>query len=227
MSKKKDKNARKKQVNKRLLAQKQKTLMKENLPLQSNVSAFDDLDYEVTFEPLYDGTEVLLPDDVVERKEYIYHHLREDAASFIDELEVLTNTYPQDTTLTNFLSNAYKLVGQSEKYIEYSLATFEANPDYLFGRFQLGLIYIEQKEFVALEKLFDGKFDLKEFCPERSIFHISEVESMLSIAVQYYEHIEDYDKFLACYDVLRQYDPMSPITLKVLPMVLKLRLGLF
>lgn len=227
MSKKKDNNGRKKLVKKRLLAQKQKALMKENAPLQSNISAFDDLDYEVTFEPLYDGTEAQLPDDIVARKEYIYHHLRDDAASFIDELEVLTKTYPQDTTLTNFLSNAYKIAGQSEKYIEYSMAAFDANPDYLFGRFQLGLVYIDQKNFVALEKLFDGKFDLKEFCPERSIFHISEVESMLSIAVQYYAHVEDHDKFLACYEVLRKHDPMSPITLKVLPRVMKLHLGLF
>jgi hypothetical protein len=54
---------------------------------------------------------------------------------------------------------------------------FKKYPDYLFARLNYASILLLKGKFKEIPKLFNSKFDLKQFCPNRDTFHISEVLS--------------------------------------------------
>ena len=224
MSKKKDKNARKKAVKNKELAKKKQA--KARALEQMQVSALDSLNYEITYEPIIDEDAQALPPKLAARKQFIYDNLRETPDDFIDELTALIIEYPQDDALGNYLANAYMLSGNEEQYKEFVKASYQAKPHYLFNRFQMANIYIAEGNFTEVYHVFAGKFDLKALYPERTLFHISEVTSMLAIAVQYYEWAEHDEQFLQCFDILREIEPMSPIMLRMMPRMMQLRFGM-
>jgi len=230
MSKKKDKNSRKKIVKNRSI-KKQGISRKKEMRARS---AIEQLNYKITFDPLLDD-EPDLPADHVKRKEAIYHQLIEFNQNrdlftktleidLADELIALIEKYPADKTLTNYLTNIYKLAGDDKKYIEYTKQCLEKLPDYLYNRFQMGLIYIDERNFQALYELFEGKFDLKTFVPERNVFHVTEATSMFVIAAQYYDWSGDNDAFLFNYELLKELQPNSPILIKLMPKFMMLRM---
>ncbi|MBL4911355.1 MAG: hypothetical protein JKX78_15260 [Alteromonadaceae bacterium] len=224
MSKKKDKNARKKAVKKKQLSQQQKATNKALS--QSEPSALALLNYQITYDPLDDGQPADLPAQLIARKEVIYHHLSDTPAEFIDELKELIEQYPQDKALGNYLANAYKLNGDKQAYIDFTKKAYKNDPDYLFNCFQLALIYMEENNYKGVEEIFAGKFDLKLLFPARDVFHITEVSSMLTIAAHYYQWQNNRVKFLQCFDQLRELDPMSAAVLKLMPTVLKYRFSI-
>ena len=141
-----------------------------------------------------------------------------------DELIKLIEIYPEDNALTNYLANCYKLAGDDERYVEYTKECLEERPSYLYNRFQMALIYIEEENFAALPELFAGKFDLKEFVPERDVFHYTEAISMFAIAAEYYHWTGHDRKFMFNYELLKELQPDSPLLIKLMPKFMTLHL---
>lgn len=233
MSKKKDKNSRKKIVKNRR-ARELAISRKRAISTKSSHAIVDQLNYEITFDPLLDD-ESDFPAEHIECKEAIYHQLikfsqnrdlltEELKIELTDELTVLIEKYPTDKALTNYLANIYKLTGDNKKYIDYTKQCLEELPNYLYNRFQMGHIYIDEGNFTALHDLFDAKFDLKEFVPERNVFHVTEAISMFTIAAQYYDWSGDNDAFLFNYELLQELEPSSPMLIKLMKKFMALRL---
>jgi len=175
-------------------------------PFQPETSALALLNYQITSEPVDEGKPADLPAQLIARKEIIFNNLRDTPAEFIDELKELIEQYPQDKALGNYLANAYKLNGDEQTYIAFAKKAYKNDPNYLFNCFQLALIYIDEDNYTGVEAIFSGKFDLKLLYPERDVFHVSEVSSMLTIAAHYYQWQDNRVKF---YNVLINYASLN------------------
>lgn len=232
MSKKKDKNSRKKAVKKRGLNNQISAVRRK----YEKPYPFNMINYEITGEPLTDD-EPVYPEEYNERKEAIYNRLIQHAqeggfdlalkTKFINDLSGMIEEYPEDNTIKNYLSIVYQLSGDIKKHKDYTKEITESSPEYLFARFQMAIIYLEEEEFTKAYELFDGKLDLKAYLPDRNMFHCTEASSMFAIAVMYYQWSGDDDLFLLNYDLLKAVDASAAALIKVMPHYLTLTLDRF
>ncbi len=209
MSNKKDKNARKKAVKKKLILKKQKAKLYQQLKAMPE---HEKLGYSITWEPLFDEDNIKLPEKIAQRKEYIFNHLAKTPEKFIGELTDLVNEYPEDKGLGNFLVAAHQYNGQSEVFEKEVRAQLARHPKYLFALTQMAELYIKQDEYEQVYQLFGCHFDLKLLYPERNVFHVSEVSATHSIAGRYYAWSGDKEKLLHSYLILSEIAPDSPAT---------------
>lgn len=186
--------------------------------------AIEQLNYEVTWDPIEEEVKASkLPKEVEQQKQAIYHQLQNqdtDIKQLIETLDALCVQYPDDKILSNYLCSAYLMSGDFEKGKQLIKENFEKRPDYLFARMQLAECYLEEKSYDEFYNLFDGKFDLKLLCPERDVFHISEVKSMLSIVAQYAGHTNNEDLFVQHYRALYELDSDDPALLNLMPLLM-------
>lgn len=241
MSRKKDKNSRSKLIKKKANIAKMK---QQQLNSKTQIVEFPQyqpqqiqheikesfcakLPYHISRAPVDDKKEVKLPKKIEQRKKYIFDHLIEQPEELLDELLQLTNDYPQVREFDNYLANCYKLLGNQKAHEDYTLRLFQRHPDYLFGRFQLGLIYVEQERFTELLELFGGKFDLQVLAPERNTFHISEAESFFYIAGHYFAWNDDVTELNHSIGVLNELEPESSMLRGLMSTVLIKRMEKF
>ncbi len=210
MSRKKDKNSRSKLVKKKANIAKMKQKQR-NVNEQQNQSRSlcKDLPYRISESPVVSYQKIELPKEIEQRKRYIFDHLADKPTEFIDELQQLIIDYPQVREFGNYLGNCYRLSGNQSAYEEHTLQLFQHDPSYLFARFQVGLIYLEQEKFTELLELFGGKFDLKALAPERDVFHVSEVESFFYIAGSYFAWNNNLELLDHSVNILLEIEPES------------------
>lgn len=228
MSRKKDKNSRSKLVKKKANIAKMKQKQR-NINEQQNQSRSlcNELPYRISEAPVVTYKEIALPKKIDQRKKYIFDHLIDEPEEFIEELQQLITDYPQVREFGNYLGNCYRLIGNQSAYEAHTLQLFKRDPSYIFARFQVGLIYIEQEKFTELLELFNGKFDLKSLDPERDVFHVSEAISFFYIAGSYFAWNNDLEQLDHSVNILLEIEPESTMTQDLMRTLMVKRMDLF
>lgn len=93
--------------------------------------------------------------------------------------------YPEIPQFLNYLYVWYQERDEREKSREVTLEMINKFPDYLFGKLSLALEYINEGKLTEVEVLLGSSFDIGKLIPQRKVFHISEVTSLLQLAIEY------------------------------------------
>lgn len=110
----------------------------------------------------------------------------------IKKLSDLIVKYPNVALLKNYLTVAYILKDENEKGREAIEWTLAEHPDYLFGKFMKADLYVEDREFEKVKEILGDGLELKELCPDRVWFHISELTEFFTTVIKYYIAIENF-----------------------------------
>ena len=100
--------------------------------------------------------------------------MRRNPKKYTPRLESLIENYPNDPVLYNWLSVAYRLMGEQEKAKDLIQETYRKFPDYLFAKLAYVELCLDEDNLAAIPRILDNKYELKFHYPERTKFHISE-----------------------------------------------------
>jgi tetratricopeptide (TPR) repeat protein len=146
--------------------------------------------YSITYNALNKGH---TPTEMVDSRKA--HDLAQaKGAQVLPKLLKYIEQYPHMPEFMNYLAMYYVNSGNETKSFEVTLQTVERFPNYLFGKTNLALLYLQQKEYEKVLTVIDESFDVKKASPERDLFHISEVRSMALLAIQYFDETEQLEK---------------------------------
>src|SRR5262245_26428207 len=90
--------------------------------------------YQITCEPLHKSPYNVLPPEIEEQSEQLYHLVHSDPRQAIEKLERLIEQYPDVAKLYNFLGVAYQAIGDSERAKQVAEENYRRHPDYLFAK---------------------------------------------------------------------------------------------
>ncbi len=130
----------------------------------------------------------------------------------IAKLTELIIEYPKAPILKNYLSIAYNAKGILSKSIEINNWILAEHPDYLFGKINLAHHYLDKSDFKKVEEIMGKEMDIKALFPERNLFHVGEVTSFLSFAINYFIKIKDMEAAAIRLQILEQLAPNHPDT---------------
>lgn len=171
------------------------------------------LSYGITAEPLPDTQH----DDpaieaVIGDGKEIFDLCHDNPSAAISRLETLLRRFPGSRLLLNWLSRAYLNNGDNEQAEEIVELNYRQNPDYLFARANYAEICSRRGQWDEVERIFDGKFDLKLLYPRRNVFHISEFLALGHIAVRFHIHNGDFEVAENLYKTMRDIAPHHEVT---------------
>lgn len=121
-------------------------------------------------------------------------------------LEQALERCPGTPTLMNWLAKVHLDLGANAKGQELIRLNYELNPNYLFAKMNLLQIFLSDQKFDEATQLLDGKFDLHEMYPDRSIFSVSEFMGYAAAMLQYYLAMDLLDEGAELYDKLSLID---------------------
>jgi tetratricopeptide (TPR) repeat protein len=151
--------------------------------------------YELTEEPLDHGFGQF--DD--QQQENLYNELYKRVFNddkhkkVIKELQKAIEKYPDKAVFYNLLQSAYITAGQIDKADETVLETYRRFPGYLFAKVAYANLLIDEKQFNRVLPVFNGKADLNDLYPERSVFHVTEASALYCTLCRYFLFVGDID----------------------------------
>lgn len=208
MSKKRDKNQRKKQLKNRQTKQFDHDRIKTSTVL-------DELDFKITDDPIEDEEYQNLPVGVQEQLEELYDRAQTAPRGAITELQELLSKYPHIPQIYNYLHAAYMHAGEKTDAIRIMNKNYEKNPTYLFAKLNYSDYLVESGELEKAADVYNGNFDLKELYPDRSMFHVTEVTCFFGVIGYYYAVVGDYSEARKCLRVLNEVSPNHGYTLRL------------
>ena len=197
MSKKRDKNARKKKV-------------KSRSPARTSVHHVDEtmeLDYIITDEPMDTNGSRSLPDEVQDQIEDLYDRIQVSPHGTIKELRELIERYPHMPQLYNYLYAAYQSTGRIFKAKKIMLENLERNPSYLFAKLNYAEYILHKRKFKEFTEVFDNKLTLTSLYPDRKVFHITEAISFNGVIGYYHAMIGEFHQANYHLHVLKSISP--------------------
>ncbi len=195
MSKKRNKNTRKKQIKPRMVS-------KSNIRNAKHVNVLASLDYKITQEAVDDDDVRALPNEIQNKIEDLYERVQVAPRNTIKELLVLIKAYPHIPQLYNYLYVAYSYTGQKNRANKVMKDNYDRNPTYLFAKINYSDYLVKQGEFDKVAEVYDNKLDLAELYPNRDTFHETEVISFNGVIGYYYAMIGEYHNAKHCLSIL-------------------------
>jgi tetratricopeptide (TPR) repeat protein len=208
MSKKRNKNTRKKQIKSRILP-------KHNVSSVKRTNVLASLDYKITQNAVDDDDIRALPNEIQNKIEDLYERVQVSPQNTIKELLVLIKAYPHIPQLYNYLHIAYSYTGQNKKSYKIMKDNYEQNPSYLFAKLNYSDYLVKQGEFDKVPEIYDYKFNLTELYPNRDTFHETEVISFNGVIGYYYAMIGEYDNAKHCLNMLKALSKIHMYTLRL------------
>jgi uncharacterized protein YecA (UPF0149 family) len=141
-----------------------------------------------------------------------YPKIEKGSPAIIKKLQELCSKYPDVPHFKNYLSTAYKVAGKSHKAHEVTKQLSEEHPEYLLGRSNLAIDYIEDDRPEKVPELLGEYLDLKELYPEREKFYPDELLAFHAAAVQYYLAMDDKRQAANHLGVMEELDYDHPRT---------------
>jgi len=142
----------------------------------------------------------------------LYEIAETDPKKALRQIEEFKKIYPNHPEVLNLLSYVYirkKKIRQSDKLIE---ENFKKNPDYLFARINFADLCLRRKKPQKIPELFNHAFSLRDFCPEKNEFHISEFRGFTALMGHYHLQIKKLE-IAECYHYLaHRTSPNHPST---------------
>jgi len=128
------------------------------------------------------------------------------------EVEIFRNNHPDHPEVLNlltYLNVRRKRIRQAERLID---ENFQKNPDYLFARINYADLCLRRKKLQKIPELFNFKFNLRDFRPNKKMFHISEFRGFMVMMGHYHLLIQKREA-AECYHYLaHRVDPQHPNT---------------
>lgn len=209
MSKKKDKNKRKKQL-------KIRKISRSDDKKSNAMNVLSELPFEVTDEPIDDVIYESLPVDVQDQINELYDKIQLSPKAAIGELNDLLIKYPNIPQIYNYLYASYLYSGNKTKALQIMKKNYEVNPSYLFAKLNYSDYLVESGDINQVSDIYGGKFDLKELYPERNIFHITEVTSFYGVVGYYFAMIGEYGLANQFLRILKGVSPQHGYTLRLM-----------
>jgi predicted Zn-dependent protease len=206
MSKKRNKNSRKKKL-------KSRSSPGANA---HHLNHTQELDYIITEEPLVTDNMRALPDEVQEQIHELCDRVRITPHDTIKELMTLIKRYPHIPSLYNFLYTAYANSHQHDKADKIRKGAYELFPDYLFSKMDYADHLVRHGELKKAADVYGNKFELTSLYPDRIIFHKTEVICFHGVTGYYHAMVGQYRNAIHCMDVLDAVSPLHGFTTRLL-----------
>ena len=210
MSKKRNKNSRKKQLKSRTRPGSKVHHVKIN-----DIRVLGSLDYTITDEPVEDEDFRALPEKVQEQIDDLHDLVQVSPLDTIEELQTLIKKYPHIPQLYNYLYTAYEASGQRSRANKIMRKNYDENPSYLFAKINYFEYLINQRKFKKAATIFDHKFHLTSLYPKRDLFHVSEVTAFNGVIGYYHAMTGQYHEAKRCLDILSAVSPVHMQTLRL------------
>jgi tetratricopeptide (TPR) repeat protein len=133
--------------------------------------------------------------------------------TIIDRLTNLVIKFPNSPQLKNFLSVAYNIRGNRQKAREINDRTLTEHPDYLFGKLNLAISFMDKKEYEKVPEILGEMLEINNLYPDRDEFHIGEVSAFYKMAVYYFTAIKNLELAENRFQILVDFDPNHPDTI--------------
>ncbi|HZW30528.1 MAG TPA: hypothetical protein VFF52_07435 [Isosphaeraceae bacterium] len=170
------------------------------------------ISYQITSEPLEDIPPNVLPPEVEEQAERLYHLTTSEPAKAIPELESWLERYPDVAKLSNFLCAAYQATGDNANAQRIARENYRRHPDYLFAKLNYAELCIRQGKLDEIPIIFNNKYDLSMLYPGRTVFHITEFVGFMGVVASYFLAKGDWDQARRYHKMLREVAPDHPTT---------------
>lgn len=183
--------------------------------------------FKITQEPVEEANWAKLPEKDKERLTKIYRQIRKNNTKGLAELIEFKRIYPNVPAICNYLSLAYQVTKQTEKYKAILQETIELFPDYLFGKTALAEYYLSHGEFAKIPALLDHKYGITQHFPAGTdVFHISAVRSLYFVTGRYFAKAGEIEMAYKSYFLLFDMDKNHPMTIKLAQDILLYEAGL-
>lgn len=128
------------------------------------------------------------------------------------DIKELIAEYPHIPQFKNYLSVYYSSNRQLDKAFDVNQQIVKEHPDYLFGKINLALFYLGLRQYEKIPEILGEAMEIKSLYPHRDVFHIEEVVSFYSVAINYFLEIEDIKAAEMRVQILKQLDIDHPKT---------------
>lgn len=193
--------------------------------LPGNVIILPDLTYEITDEPIRDGSIKEPPDEICDILEELHEKIQDRPGEALPELLKLKKRYVNVPVIYNFLFHAYVGTGDVESAESVNRECLARFPEYLFGRVNYAIICLRKGEYAKVPGIFEHKFDLKELYPRRSVFHISEFTYFTGAIAMYFVATGEREMARKLYREMKKIAPDHPMIRELRRMIYPGMLG--
>ncbi len=127
-------------------------------------------------------------------------------------LQELIERHPHNPQLKNLLSVLYVHAGKYRKARELNRRIEAEHPNYLFAKINKAATHLNNKEYDKVPAVLGDTMELRQLCPEREDFFISEFLSFYKMASLYFTGIEDFESAAMRIEMMKQAAPDHPDT---------------
>ena len=145
--------------------------------------------YNLTYDPGFMDRQNHMTPHLKDLIEELYLDIQNGDESVIPLILKLTEKFPKNPQLKNFLSVAYDNAGNIEKREEVNQWILQEHPDYLFGVLNKATSCLLRKEFDQIPEILGENIELKDLYPNREVFHVAEFTSFTKFSIQYFFEI--------------------------------------
>lgn len=144
--------------------------------------------------------------------------------NIISILQKLISYFPEVPQLKNYLLIALDLRGKQLKAQQLSEQIFKDHPDYILGRTNLALSYIQKNNHKKAIELLGESFNLQTLYPDRKCFYKFEVNAYLHAIVLYWIEMDEVEKAQTWLTIMKEILPEDLNTKDAEQQLLLLRL---
>lgn len=153
----------------------------------------------------------LLPEDAK-----LFLQLHESVAkrlkNNVKEGKRLLETYPNSPEILNLVTAIYLANGKRKKGESLVKHNYQVNRDNLFAKINYADLCLRKKKIEQIPIIFEGKENLRDLYPHRSMFHVSEFRGFVVVMGLYFLEKKQRD-LSTCYHYLaHRVDPKHPST---------------
>lgn len=165
-------------------------------------------EYAISYEPMCDPRYEKFKKEAGESKmEELYHLVHKKPLKAIGLLKQTIFDHPNIPSLYNHLAVALERCQMHDEALKVVKTTYEKFPDYFFGKINYLSFLIKDGKIDEVREILDNKFDIKSQCPERKIFHISEVTCFTVMMVSYLIALNNIEAAQSYFNKLKSLDP--------------------
>lgn len=166
--------------------------------------------YEVTFNKASTRlSEVFSPPEL---KEYIdlYERAHNDPKGTKELALEFQKKHPPLPEIYNLLTYIYIRLKKIKKAEKLTSENFEKNPDNLFAKINYADQCLRKNKADQIQKIFDGKVQLRDLYPKRQTFHYSELSGFMCLMGFYHLKIGDREAAKDYSEYAKLIDPDDP-----------------
>jgi hypothetical protein len=158
---------------------------------------------------------------IAHKIETSYAKMQTNPRQAIKLLERLVAKYPDVPHFKNFLTAAYFDCGENKLAYVVNNLIIKNHPDYLFGKINKALEYINEGEFRQAKKALGKHLELPDIYPNRETFHIVEFLAYYKAVILYFCHVKNFKKAEQTLDTMLKVDPYHIITDQAREIIIK------